>query len=87
MPNSSRATRFDSAGSLVSYRLYDTLRVPMEGMRPEDLLSTKIQPEEMSLSELSRRVEALRRAGKLAKRGRRALVGVWAGAPAGTMAG
>ncbi|BBN89087.1 MULTISPECIES: hypothetical protein [Azospira] len=31
--------------------------------------------------------EALRRAGKLAKRGRRALVGVWAGAPAGTMAG
>lgn len=31
--------------------------------------------------------EAARRAEKLAKRGRRGLVGVWGGAPAGTMGG
>ena len=59
-----RSRVFDSTGKLKSYRSLDTLRVPLEGTKPEDLVSTKVQPEEMSLSELAERVRSLRRAGE-----------------------
>lgn len=55
---------FDSSGALVKYAVQDSLVIPLAGARPEDLISTKVQPEEMTLTELAERVQSLRRAGE-----------------------
>ena len=55
---------FDTAGRLVTFQNLDTFAMPLAGVRPEDLISTKVQPDEMTLAELSHRIQALRRAGE-----------------------
>jgi lipopolysaccharide export system permease protein len=55
---------FDSLGNMVKYAVKDSLVLPLGGARPEDLISTKVQPEEMTLVELGERVQSLRRAGE-----------------------
>jgi lipopolysaccharide export system permease protein len=55
---------FDTAGNLVRYAILDSLVIPLEGAKPEDLISTKVQPEEMTLKELGARVQSLRRSGE-----------------------
>lgn len=59
-----RVRQFDSTGRMLRFSTFDTLAVPLQDAKPEDLISTKVQPEEMTLSELDARVSSLRRAGE-----------------------
>lgn len=56
--------QFDTAGTLASFAKFDTLLLKSDGGRPEDLLSRKQLPDEMTSVEMHRRIEALRAAGE-----------------------
>lgn len=56
--------RFDSTGAQVSYERFDSLSLSIAGSRPEDLLSRKRLPDEMTTPEMRKRIVALRAAGE-----------------------
>jgi len=56
--------KFDSTGALASFSQFDSLRLSIPGSHPENLMSRKQLPDEMSTPEMRKRIEALRAAGE-----------------------
>lgn len=54
---------FDSTGKLAGMRTFDSLRVPIPEAMPQDLITKKTFPDEMTYSEIQEKIHALRRAG------------------------
>lgn len=55
---------FDSLGKLSSFKAFDSIRIKIPEAMPQDLITKKTFPDEMSYAEIMEKIHALRRAGE-----------------------
>jgi len=55
---------FDTAGKITSFTSFDSIRLRIPEAKPQDLITKKQFPDEMTYSEIQEKINALRRAGE-----------------------